>query len=275
MTGGIDKVIHAFDGDGIVTTGFSGNDQLFAGNGSQTVYGNAGNDYLAAGTGDTKLYGGSGNDYIVAGFGNQTLDGGSGNDVVDFSHLAGKLVIDQDLYTATLLDPVTGALLCTYSVKSFNGLIGTDFGADVHGQANTANRYVFGAGNDRYYSESGGDLITGGGGVDTYSWMKKYVIAGDALGHVDVITDFALGIDKFDMSDFQKGQTLNGLTLKSPTYNEVVHIIDHVDANGDHGAMVQTLAGGTWHDTVLLTGINVNDVGTDHHTMRLADLGII
>ena len=77
------------------------------------------------------------------------------------------------------------------------------------------------------------------------------------------------------MSDFLKGQTLNGLVLKSPSYDQVVHVIDHLNTDGSHSAMVQTLAGGTWHDTLLLAGINVNDVGADHHTLHLADLGII
>ena len=266
MTAGVDKIIHALNGDGIVTTGASGNDQLFAGDGNQTVYGNAGDDLLVGGVGNSMLYGGSGNDYIYAGWGNQTLDGGSGYDIVDFSRLAGKLVIDQDLYTATLLDPTTGAVMYTYNVKSFNGLVGTNFGNDVHGQANTANTYVFGAGNDRYYSESGGDTVTGGAGVDTYSWMKKYV----AVGHVDTITDFTVGTDKLDMSDFLKGQG-----FKAPTYDQVVRIVDNIDANGGHNALIQTLAAGTWHDTVVLSGVNVNDVGADHHVMKLADLGLI
>ena len=266
MTTIMDKIIHAINGDGIVTTGFSGNDLLYAGNGDQTVYGNAGNDLLVGGIGNSMLYGGSGNDTIVAGWGNQTLDGGSGYDIVDFSRLDGKLVIDQDLHSATLIDPTSGNVIYTYSVTSFDSLIGTNYGSDVHGQANTANTYQFGAGNDRYYSESGGDIVTGGAGVDTYSWMKKYV----AVGHVDTITDFQVGTDKLDLSDFLKGQG-----FKSPTYDQVAHIVDSVDANGMHSAMIQTLAGGAWHDTVLLKGVNINDVGADHHMLRLSDLGVM
>ena len=267
MTAGIDKIIYGGDGDGIVITGYSGNDQLFAGNGIQTLFGNAGDDLLVAGTGNQLLYGGSGNDYLVAGYGNQTLDGGSGSDTVDFSHLVGRLVIDQDLYSATLLDPNSGAVLYSYTVKSFNALVGTDYGNEVHGQANTANSYVFGAGNDRYWSESGGDTITGGGGVDTFSWMKKYV----AVGHVDTVTDFQVGTDRLDMSDFLKGQG-----IKNPTYDQVVHLVDQVDANGVHSTLVQTLTYGTaWHDAVILAGVNMSDVGTDHHVLKLADLGMI
>ena len=267
MTAGVDKIIHALDGDNITSIGNSGNDMLFAGNGIQMLYGNAGDDLLVAGNGTQSLFGGSGNDYLVAGYGNQTLDGGSGNDTVDFSHLVGRLVIDQDLYTGTLYDPATGAVMFTYTVKSFDSLIGTNYGNDVHGQANTANVYVFGAGNDRYYSESGGDTITGGAGIDTYSWQKKYV----AVGHVDTVTDFQVGTDKLDMSDFLKGQG-----IKNATYDQVVHLSDVVGANGGHSTMVSTLTYGTaWHDTVLLAGVNMADVGADHHVLKLADLGMI
>ncbi len=265
MTAGVAKIIYGIDGDNLTWTGNSGNDWIYAGNGIQTLNGNAGDDVLVAGNGTQSLYGGSGDDTLIAGYGNQTLDGGSGNDTVDFSHLVGKLVIDQDLYTATLLDPNSGAVLYTYIAKSFNSLIGTNYGNDVHGQANTANTYVFGAGNDRYYSENGGDTVTGGLGVDTYSWMKKYV----AVGHVDTITDFHIGEDRLDMSDFLKGQG-----IKNATYDQVVRVSDMLYPDGSHSAMIQTLGAGTWHDTAILKGINIADVGADHHALKLADLGI-
>jgi serralysin len=310
MAAGVAKIIYGTDGDNLTWTGNSGNDVIYAGNGIQTLIGNAGddmlvgglgtqtlsggtgndtmiggtgtqtldggadNDLLIAGTGDQTLLGGSGTDTLVAGYGNQMLDGGSGDDAVDFSKLAGKLIIDQDLYGAQLVDPVSGAVIYTYGVKSFNTFIGTNYGNDVHGQANTANTYVFGAGADRYYSESGGDLITGGAGVDTYSWMKKYV----AVGQVDTITDFVVGTDKLDMSDFLKGQGIKGVK-----WDQVVHVNDVLNPDGSHSAMISTLTpltqnstvGSTWHDTVLLQGVNINDVGADHHVLKLADLGMI
>ncbi len=302
MAASVAKIIYGTVGDSLTWTGNSGNDVIYAGNGTQSLYGNAGhdtltggigtqtlsggtgndtlvggtgaqtldggadNDLLIAGTGDQILLGGSGTDYLVAGYGNQTLDGGSGNDTVDFSKLAGKLIIDQDLYGAQLVDPVTGAVLFTYAVKSFNTFIGTNFDNDVHGQANTANTYVFGAGADRYYSESGGDMVTGGAGADTYSWQKKYV----AVGHVDTVTDFVVGTDKLDMSDFLKGQG-----IKNAQWDQVVHVNDVLNPDGSHSTMVQTLGGGIWHDTALLQGVNIHDIGADHHELKLADLGMI
>lgn len=263
MTAGVDKNIHAVNGDGIVTTGGSGNDTLIGGDGTQQLWGTAGNDLLIAGTGDQSLYGGSGTDYIIAGYGNQTLDGGAGIDTVDFSRLNGHLNIDQDLHVATLTDPVTGAVLDTYSVTSFNTVIGTNAGNDFHAQANTSNAYIGGAGNDHYFSESGGDTVTGGGGADIFGWMKKYV----AVGSVDTITDFAVGQDKLDLSDFLKGQNLS-----HPSYGDVAQLKDSVDVNGNHTAIVRGLVGNTWHDVAHLSGVNIADVGPDHHSLALSEI---
>ena len=93
------KVINfiAPNGDNLVWLGQSLNDTIIAGNGIQSLYGNAGDDLLVAGAGTQQLYGGSGQDTLVAGDGDQLYDGGAGNDTLDFSHLTGKLVIDQDL----------------------------------------------------------------------------------------------------------------------------------------------------------------------------------
>lgn len=263
MTAGVDKYLQAVNGDGIATIGGSGNDTLIAGNGTQQLWGTAGNDLLIAGTGNQAIYGGSGNDYIVAGYGNQTLDGGSGIDTLDFSRLNGHLSIDQDLHTATLTDPVTGAVLYTYTVTSFNAVVGTNAGTDFHAQANTSNTYTGGAGSDHYFSESGGDTVTGGGGADIFGWMKKYV----AVGHVDTITDFTVGQDKLDLSDFLKGQTLS-----NPSYSDVVRLSDSVDASGNHSAIVQALVGTTWHDMARLSGIDIANVGPDHHALTLSEI---
>jgi large repetitive protein len=266
VTAGVSKTIHALDGDDITTTGSSVADYLYAGNGTQWLYGNAGSDLLVGAVGDQFLYGGSGNDYIVAGNGNQTLDGGSGIDTVDFSRLAGRLVIDQDLHTATLYDVATGALMYTYTVTSFNSVIGTDYGTELHGQANTANTYTFGAGNDHYYSENGGDLVSSGAGNDVFTWYRKYA----PVGHADSITDFEIGADRLDLADYLKGQG-----IKNATYDQVVHVQDVVDASGVHGALVQGLVNGAWYDIVTLRGIDIADVGSDHHALRLADLGMV
>ena len=247
------KIINiiAPDGDNLIFLGQSLNDTIVAGNGSQTLYGNAGDDLLVAGTGNQSLYGGSGNDTLVAGNGDQILDGGAGTDTLDFSCLTGKLVIDQDLYTAQIVDPVSGAVIFNDTVKSFNKIIGTNGGNDFHAQANTSNIFVGGTGADIYRSESGGDTVTLGDGADTFGWFRKYV----AVGHTDRITDFQAGVDKLDLTDFLKGQG-----IKNPAYSDVIHLADTIGQNGAHGTLVQGLVSGVWHDIAVLDGVDVTHV---------------
>lgn len=243
------KVINliAPDGDYLVFYGQSLNDTMQAGTGIQTLYGNAGDDLLIAGTGDQFLYGGTGNDTLIAGNGNQTLDGGAGTDTVDFSRLSGKLVIDQDLHTAEIIDPVTGAVIFTDTVTSFNKVIGTNAGNDFHAQANTANVYIGGAGSDIYRSENGGDTVTGGAGADTFGWMRKYA----EVGHTDRITDFTVGTDKLDLSDFLKGQT-----IKNPALSDVVHLATATSTDGTPATLIQGLVNGVWHDVAILDHVD-------------------
>lgn len=247
------KVINfiAPNGDNLVWLGQSLNDTIIAGNGIQSLYGNAGDDLLVAGAGTQQLYGGSGQDTLVAGDGDQLYDGGAGNDTLDFSHLTGKLVIDQDLHYATIADAASGAVLHTDSVTSFNKIIGSNAGSEFYAAANTSNTYVGGTGQDTYHSENGGDTVTGGAGADTFGWFRKYA----EVGHADRITDFQMGTDKLDLRDFLKGQA-----IKSPAYSDVIHLTDTIDQTGGHGTLVQGLVNGAWHDIVVLDGVDVQHV---------------
>ena len=110
-------------------------------------------------------------------------------------------------------------MIFTGTVNSFNKIIGSDAGNDFHAAANTSNTYVGGAASDIYRSESGGDTVTGGGGADTFGWFRKYA----EVGHTDRITDFQVGVDKLDLSDFLKGQA-----VKNPAYNVVIHLQDMI-----------------------------------------------
>jgi large repetitive protein len=229
-------VAKAPDGNGVVLLGQSLDDILTAGTGDQTLNGNAGNDVVIGGAGNQFLYGGSGNDYVYAGVGNQTLDGGAGVDTLDFSHVTGRLSIDLDLHTASILDATTGAVVNTYAVTSFDTVVGTSTGNDFYAAAFTARTYVGGAGSDHYFSENGGDVVTGGGGADIFGWFRKYV----AVGHTDEITDFQVGIDHLDLRDFLKGQTIKN--------------------NGHAATLVQGLAAGAWHDVAVLDGLVAHDL---------------
>lgn len=238
----------ALDGNGIVLKGTALDDILIAGTGDQTLYGTAGNDLLVAGAGDQQLYGGSGVDTILAGLGNQLYDGGAGLDTLDFSGLDVFVDIDIDLHYVNYLDPSSKVQLFSSGVWSFNTIIGSDFGNDFHAAEYTPRAYIGGKGDDRYRSESGGDTVTGGEGSDIFGWMKKYVID----GKVDHITDFEVGTDKLNLTDFLKGQG-----IKNATYDQVVRLVDQVDASGSHSTLVQTLSYGTaFLDTAILDGVD-------------------
>lgn len=241
-------ILKAANGNGIVLKGTALDDTLIAGTGDQTLYGTAGNDLLIAGNGNQQLFGGSGEDTVVAGLGNQLFDGGAGLDTLDFSRLDVFVDIDIDLHYVNYLDPASKAQLYSSGVWSFDTIIGSDFGNDFHAAEYTSRTYIGGKGSDRYRSESGGDTVTGGDGADVFGWMKKYVID----GKVDHITDFEVGVDKLDLTDFLKGQG-----LKNATYDKVVHLVDQVDAAGNHSTLVQTLSYGTaFLDTAILDGVD-------------------
>ena len=55
-------------------------DQIFAGSGSDIIFGNGGNDTIAAGDGSNLIFGGFGSDSIAAGSGADTIWGNEGND---------------------------------------------------------------------------------------------------------------------------------------------------------------------------------------------------
>lgn len=239
------------DGDYLVFSGQSLNDTLVGGNGIQTFYGNAGDDLLVGGTGDQQLYGGSGEDTVVAGNGNQVLDGGAGYDVLDLSRIHGRVEIDQDLHWAKVFDPVTGEQIATYSVLSFDKVIGNDLGTTFWAAEYTSRIYIGGAGDDRYYSESGGDTVTLGEGADTFRWYRKYV----EDGLTDRITDFTVGTDKLDLRDFLKGQG-----IKNAVYAQVLQLEAATDADGGEATLIKGLVNGVWHDVVVLDGVKASSV---------------
>ncbi len=266
--------IHGGGGDDVITGGKGmdvlygddGNDQIKGNSGNDLIHGGAGNDDIAGGAGNDLLYGdggndtitgGSGNDTVVVGAGSQTLHGGSGFDTLDFSGLGGKVVVDLGEHEVQTFN-ADGSLADTLSVVSFEKIVGSDAGTmfDISHKAGMV--AIGGAGDDLFHVEGYDQTLTGGGGSDVYQFVRKFVAEGPMHGSAEHITDFRIGEDHFDMSDFLKGQG-----IKHAQYSDVVRTHESSDGKG---TLVQALSHGQWHDVAMLEGV---------HNASLDDLGFV
>lgn len=148
--------------------GLEGNDTMYGGDGNDVIYGGGsdttrqilnytpldGDNYLDGGNGNDSLYGGWGNDILLGGagddsldgyIGNDTLRGGAGNDYLrGGSRSWGNSVADQDY-----LDGGQG-----------NDTLEGDIGNDTLDGGTGNDSLVGGLGDDTYYVDSIGDVVT-------------------------------------------------------------------------------------------------------------------
>ncbi|WLH02720.1 retention module-containing protein [Pseudomonas beijingensis] len=234
---------------GHTLTGTSGDDVLLAGNGDDTLNAGDGNDILSAGSGNNTLHGGAGDDVLYSGTGNDLLDGGSGNDTASYAHATSAVTVNLGLLAA---QNTLGA--GTDTLAGIENLVGSNFNDTLTGDG-ASNRINGGLGNDVLNGAGGDDVLigglgnntlTGGSGADTFQWQ-----AGNS-GH-DVITDFALGVDKLDLSQLLQGE--NGSAASLDDYL-------HFSVSGSGGSVVTSIdvsaiAGATPNQTIDLAGVNL------------------
>ena len=236
-------VIHAGAGNDHAWGG-AGNDAVSGDAGNDTLFGGSGSDLLDGGIGNNELHGGSGDDTLVASLGANVYDGGSGSDTLDFSRLDGNLVFDASKNSVTMTD-ASGAIIASGTTKSIEGVIGSS-GDDSFTGTTHDDLFVGGKGDDWFRGKDGADTMSGGAGSDTFVWIKKDL----AGGSVDHITDFQVGEDHFDFSDFVKGSGFKGMTV-----DDLVHATDTAD-----GTLIQALVKGAWTDVVMLDNVHIDDV---------------
>ena len=168
-------------------------DEVYAGDGDDTVLGLLGDDFIYGGAGNDSLDGGVGNDYMQGDAGNDILTGGDGNDFMrgdagnDFVYGG---VGDDTTYGGAGNDQVFGG---AGNDQMFGG-----FGDDtVYG--GTGNDTITGSGeNDVVYGDDGNDSLQGGTGRDTL-----YGGAGNdtMVGEEDADTFYAASGDTVDGSE--------------------------------------------------------------------------
>ncbi len=214
--------------------GFDGADSLVGGNGNDTIFGGEGNDTIMGGAGADSLVGGNGDDvFVVAGSGNQVaadgIIGGGGTDEIhsfggqngsaiavaaefDFDNIDGVTVIkltgDNSSNHTINFSAITEATSQVITLDGSNFAAGTGALTVVNNAASTTTTFNItgGDGNNSLVGSLGADIITGGAGADTLVGggnSDTFIIANSDTGvthtTIDVITDFATGVDALDM----------------------------------------------------------------------------
>ena len=103
-----------------------------------------------------------------------------------------------------------------------------------------------GGGDDFLIGGLGNNTLTGGAGADTFEWLK-----GNS-GH-DVVTDFAPGTDKLDLSQLLQGESNTAASLDDYLHFTVsgsgASVVTSID--------VSALAGAAPNQTIDLAGVNL------------------
>ena len=146
--------IFGVGGDDLLAGG-NGNDTLNGNSGNDRLYGNAGADELNGQSGDDELYGGASADILAGGSGNDTLDGGDGADTLGGGSGA---------------DTLSGG----YGNDILRGNSGDDMleggrGNDVLEGGSGSDNLSGGSNDDQLAGGSGDDLLDGGSGNDVLS----------------------------------------------------------------------------------------------------------
>ncbi len=255
--------------------GEQGNDLLYgylstdangSGDDRDSLYGGAGNDQLFGGGGDDTLSGGSGDDILSGGVGGDTFEGGSGNDTASYLNSASAVTIRLWNNTTwggdALNDHLSNIENITGSKAGNDTLVGNALNNVLDGSIGAD--YMNGReGNDTYFIDNGGDVISDYSGIDTVNSSISYTLAA-TLENLALLGTGGLSGTGNALNNSLSGNggnnTLNGLDgVDTVSY---ANASAGVTVNLANSAAQNTLGAGT--DTLLnfenLTGSGFNDV---------------
>ena len=198
-TAAADTISGAGESADFVIDGGADNDVLTGGLGDDVLAGGDGNDSLDAGPGDDTVTGGDGDDTITIGTGDNTVNAGSGTNTVNKSaSFSGDVdTITHDSTSSTVvvtgLGPATIELVASEVGATVNAGTNGTIDASSSTAATTLNGsgatvITGGSGNDTIDGGAAADVLTGGAGADEFVYDVND--SGNALGNIDVITDF-------------------------------------------------------------------------------------
>ena len=202
-------------------SGGAGNDTIKADAGKDTVDGGAGNDTINGGDGDDKITGGDGDDTLNADAGNDTVEGGKGKDTIHGNDgddtLKGDAGADK-LFGDAGNDTIDGGA----DADEINGGDGDDVltggeGDDTLLGGAGKDKIDGGAGADKITGGAGADTLTGGAGADIYVYLTKDD-SGTAADTFDIVTDFDVASDKFDLTAVLANDTFDFITAEGGAF---------------------------------------------------------
>ena len=217
--GGVQPTVSGGDAQGdLVSAGF---DDIWGGDGNDTLTGDANDNAIDGGPGDDTIAGGDGTDTLTGWTGDDTFDEGdaeNGDDTID-----GGLGVDSVDYSARTTDTIVDLTGLTDSGEDANGN-----GVAEEGDVVTAENASTGSGDDTIIGNGLDNVISGGAGADDM--------------------DGAAGVDTLDYSADTVGVVVN---LSSG-------VTSGGDAEGDVIADFENATGGAGNDS--LTGSNDENV---------------
>jgi Ca2+-binding RTX toxin-like protein len=269
-----DDALFGNGGDDALDGGL-GNDILQGGAGSDELIGSGGADQLFGGADDDQLDGGTGSDTLVGGLGDDEMDGGTGIDTVDYSAAAAGVTVSLNIATeqntggggidtlfrienligSNFVDNLSG----TGSANVLTGLAGDDTLNGVGGNdtllgGDGFDKLFGGAGIDTLVGGAGRDVLNGGADADTFRYLS-IADTGTSGATRDSIADFAVGVDKIDLS------AIDANTLNIP--NDAFSFIGSAEFSGTAGELRATTPG----TNTLVTGDINGDAVADFHIL--------
>lgn len=209
------------------------NNEIWGGEGSDSLFGENGFDTLGGGAGDDVLFGFGGVDIIYGGSGNDWINGGSGDpEIIELAD-GSSITLIQTLFGGDGNDRITGG----DGVDYIYGGSGEDRIFSEGGN----DRIWGGEGNDTIFDSLGNDTMTGGEGNDVFNFTGN-------SGQSNVITDFNTEED-----------TLNFLSTDiQADVDRLISDATEQTVEGVSGLLIEV----TSIETLFLIGLTEADIGS-------------